>query len=801
MIVQNEVTMLDAALAYAQAGFRVFPAHGIQNGACTCGGAKGCSPGKHPIGRLVPRGVLDASDDPHVVTRWWSQVPDANIGIATGKNSKLVVLDVDGPIGEETLATLASKHGLLPQTWQAKTGKGRHLYFCYPESVAKVKSVARKKLALDVRADGGYVIAPPSRHASGQRYIFDADSTDEPADCPAWVIKYANLRIDRAAAIGKSVKAETAPSAYSAEEEARLRSALASIPADERDTWRNMGAALHWLGWGEKGFAIWTDWSRTCADKYAETDQEQTWKSFDRRYDGPLITTATIFYIARLRGWKDAARQQNFHTDLGNARRFVKWHGKNIRFIPEWRKWIVWNGCNWDIDNDGAAMRLAKETVEAMYEEASQLPSNAQRDALLKHAIRSQAEARLKAIVSLAESEGSVVLAAHKLDADSWLLGVQNGVVDLKTGQFRPARQEDLITKRAGVAFDAAVKCPEWLKFLDTVTGGDADLQSYLQRVMGYTLTGSVREEVMFVLYGTGSNGKSTFRETVHSLLGDYALAADAGLLIERKTPGGASPELARLKGRRLVSINETSENDHLNEARVKFITSQDKITARSLYQDFFDYDPSHKTFLMTNHKPIIRGTDIGIWRRIHLLPFTVTIPADKVEKDFRERRLMPELPGILNWALAGLAAYREQGLNPPVTVLASTQEYRADMDIVGQWIAERCEQEPNASVPTSLAYNNYVQWAEEEVGWILKKLTFRRHLSDRGFGAVKGAHGQRAIRGLRLKTTGAAAFTAARVGEPSEVDEAISLLAQPNGTELHRPCMSRVTEPPGASQ
>src|SRR5262249_32629976 len=161
---------------------------------------------------------------------------------------------------------------------------------------------------------------------------------------------------------------------------------------------------------------------------------------------------------------------------------------------------------------------------------------------------------------------------------------------------------------------------------LHTVTGGDADLQSYLQRAVGYMLTGSVREEVLFVLYGTGNNGKSTFRETMHSLLGDYALAADAGLLIERKTPGGATPELARLKGRHLVSIHETSEKDHMNEARVKFVPSQDKITARNLYQDFFDFDPSHKAFLTTNHKPIIRGTDIGIWRRIHLLPFTVAI-------------------------------------------------------------------------------------------------------------------------------------------------------------------------------
>jgi putative DNA primase/helicase len=468
--------------------------------------------------------------------------------------------------------------------------------------------------------------------------------------------------------------------------------------------------------------------------------------------------------------------ETDFHTDLGNARRFVSRHGKDIRFIPEWNKWIVWNGSRWEIDDDGAAMRLAKETVEAMYSEALSLANEQDRTALLKHAIKAQAEARLKAMVSLAESEAPVVLPANKLDADPWVIGVQNGAVELKTGKFRLGRREDLITKRANVVFDPT-QCPNWLKFLDTVTGGDVSLQSYIQRVVGYTLTGSAREEVMFVLYGTGNNGKSTFRETVHSFVGDYALAADAGLLIERKTPGGATPELARLKGRRLVSINETSENDHLNEARVKFITSQDKITARNLYQGFFDFDPSHKTFLTTNHKPIIRGTDSGIWRRIHLLPFTVAIPPEKVEKDFRERRLMPELSGILNWALMGLAAYLKEGLNPPETVLASTKEYREDMDVVGQWIAERCERDPHASVPTSHAYNDYSQWADDEVGWQLKKLTFRRHLTDRGFTAVKGAQGRRMIGGLRLKSISPTTQTAADVGEQTVVDDTLEEL------------------------
>ena len=327
----------------------------------------------------------------------------------------------------------------------------------------------------------------------------------------------------------------------------------------------------------------------------------------------------------------------------------------------------------------------------------------------------------MRAAVALAESEGNIVAAAHKLDADPWLLGAQNGVIELNTGKFRSAGPEDLITKRAKVTFDPHAKCPNWKKFIDTITGGDVDLQSYIQRAVGYLLTGSVREEVMFVLYGTGRNGKSTFRETLHTLMGDYALAADAGLLTERKRAGGATEEIARLKGRRLVAVNETEENDHLNEARVKFITSQDTITARNLYGHLFDFFPTHKTLLTTNHKPIVRGTDEGIWRRVQLIPFTVTIDKNQLEKDFREKRLVPELSGVLNWMLDGLAAYQKQGSNPPVSVTGSTKEYREDMDVVGQWIAERCDVLPTASVATNEAYDDYFRWASDEVGWHLR--------------------------------------------------------------------------------
>ena len=774
-----ELNMGEAAASYAEAGFAVFPVHTIRDNKCTCGEANGCAPAKHPVGSLARRGVLDATADALTIKSLWKQMPDANIGIATGKSSNLVVLDIDGEVGEATLAGIEKQPGPLPPTRQVKTGKGRHLYFRRPKDVEKIKSVARQKLGLDVRADGGYVLGAPSLHASGQRYAVINNAAI--ADCPTWVVDYANEKIGHRLSGGRAqqiisldafrgrrpaetfrslnphednladgIKENIGPRPYSPAEEGRLRSALACLPPNEREQWRDVGFALHSLGWGNKGYEIWTDWSRGCPEKYDEADQQKTWESFNRPYDGARITVATIIYKARQLGWTPAS---DFHTDLGNTRRLVNRHGENIRYIPEWGQWLIWRNGRWEIDANGAIMRLAEETVEAMFSEATGLAAGGDRDALLKHAIRSQAEPRLKAMASLAKSEASVVVAAKMLDADPWLFGVQNGVIELKSGTFRPARREDLITKRANVAFDPNAQCPEWRKFLDMVMGGDRSLQEYLQRVSGYMLTGIVSEEVMFVLYGTGNNGKSTYRETLHALFGDYALAADAGLLTERKKAGGATEEIARLKGRRFVAVNETAENDHLNEARVKFITSQDTITARNLYGHLFDFFPSHKTSLTTNHKPIVRGTDEGIWRRVQLIPFLITILKNAVEKDFRERRLMPEFPGILNWALAGLAAYLKQGLDPPHSVLASTQDYRNDMDVVGQWIAERCELDVNATVATAVAFADYSLWAEEEVGWTLKKLTFRRHLADRGYGAKKGSGGQRMIQGLRLKT------------------------------------------------
>jgi P4 family phage/plasmid primase-like protien len=560
---------------------------------------------------------------------------------------------------------------------------------------------------------------------------------------------------------------EATPPPYSLHEAARLASALACLKGAARDydAWWQYGLAIHRIGWGDNGFTIWDRWSQT-AENYDAAACAQKWASFaTAKVPANPKTIASIYHDAQRAGWTppvlaataigpqpnnpnviDIAKLAR--TDLGNARRLVARHGGDLRYVHPWARWFIWDGQRWVGDADGAIVRLAKSTVEAIHGQALALTEEGERMALLKHAVASQSEARLRAMVSLAESEPQVIATPQEFDADPWMLGVLNGVVDLRTSVFRPATKSDMITMRVGVAYDANARCPNWLAFLHVITAGDVELIAYLKRLSGYVLTGSAQEEILGVLYGSGRNGKSTWRETLHAVLGDYAIAADAGLLVERKQSGGATPEIMRLKGRRLVSINETAENDKLNEARVKFLTSGDTLTARSLYAGFVDFKPSHKTLLTTNHKPVIRGSDEGIWRRVHLIPFTVKIEGGRA--DYREKFLMPEAAGILNWMLEGCAAYLKEGLAPPKAVLAATAAYREEMDYVRRWLDEQCIVDPASAALASLAYQDFKMWCESEVGWSLNIQRWRRVLGEIGFEATK-VRGQRLIKGFKL--------------------------------------------------
>jgi putative DNA primase/helicase len=449
-------------------------------------------------------------------------------------------------------------------------------------------------------------------------------------------------------------------------------------------------------------------------------------------------------------------------SDLGNARRLVRTHGRDLHFVPG-VGWIVWEDDHWRVDVSGAAiMRRAKDAVEKIHAEAQLINDEDRRKKMRQHALNSESAARLRAMIELAQTEASVELAANLIDADPMLLGVRNGVVDLRTGKFRETRRDDYVTKIAGTAFDAGARCPGWDAFLKKFL--DDDVIAYLKRAAGYALTGLTGEEVLFVLWGSGYNGKSTFRETLFALFGDYAMGADATLLMTSRGNESATPDLARLQGKRLVTVNETGKKDVLNEAKVKFITGHDVITARHLYQNPFDFTPTHKSFLTTNNKPIIKGTDEGIWRRIHLVAFERTIKKDEKDVNFREKVLLPELAGILNWALEGCAEYLRDGLKPPDAVTTATREYRDDMDLIGQWIEKACERGADKKETTTNLYRDYEAWSKREVGFAISSIAFGRELSGRGF-ENKKVSGQRGFHGLGLKGD----FSTEQEGSPTD--------------------------------
>jgi putative DNA primase/helicase len=419
-------------------------------------------------------------------------------------------------------------------------------------------------------------------------------------------------------------------------------------------------------------------------------------------------------------------------TELGNAHRLIHRHGANIRYVHPFKAWFIWDGTFWRRDDDGESMRRAEGTIESLFDEASLITDDATRQAFRKFALKSQSHAQIRAMVQLAQHSSYVVVSPDALDADPMLLGVPNGTVDLATREFREGEREDYITMQAGVAFDRSAQCPNWIAFQEKIADGNVALIAYKQRLFGLLLTGQM-VEILFILHGCGQNGKSTEIETINGILGDYAHSADAQVLLSQKDRGGATPEIVAIKGKRAVFINETAESDRLNEARVKYLCGNDTMSGRNLFEGIINFQPTHKTLLRTNHKPEIRGTDLGIWRRIHYVPYLVTITdGEKVER-FRQERLEPERAGILNWMLDGLKDYLVGGLRPPPIVVAATKEYRNEMDTVGQWIAVMCEPSLiGAKLFLKTLFESYKKWADDEVGWTVSKKKFAEILRER---------------------------------------------------------------------
>lgn len=442
-------------------------------------------------------------------------------------------------------------------------------------------------------------------------------------------------------------------------------------------------------------------------------------------------------------------------TDVGNAERFAAQHGANVRYCYEWGSWLAWDGRRWIVDRTGEIARLAKRTALSIYQEAANATDKREREDLAKWAVTSERRERLNAMTSLAQSEQPIPVKVETLDAEPWLLNCENGTLDLRTGELREHRREDYLTKLCPIEYptEPGIDPELWHGFLDRIFSGKAELIGFVRRLSGMALVGQVVEHVLPIFYGTGANGKSVFLETVCNLLGsDYAMAAPHGFLIASKSDKHPT-EVADLHGMRLVAANETDEGCRLSEALVKQLTGGDQLRARRMRQDFWGFTPSHTVILTTNHKPTVRGTDNGIWRRIRLVPFTVTIPDEEQDGELK-KKLEGEWPAILRWIVSGCVEWQREGLQAPDEVLAATNSYRADMDVLGEFLKECCIEGAGCHARASELYKAYSAWAEARGEHVASQTKFGLRLSDRKF--EKG-HDQRncvVYKGLGLLKT-----------------------------------------------
>jgi putative DNA primase/helicase len=425
-------------------------------------------------------------------------------------------------------------------------------------------------------------------------------------------------------------------------------------------------------------------------------------------------------------------------TDLGNSRVLVRLNEGDIRYCHAFKAWFIWTGTYWRRDDNGEVMRRAAGAVQFMLSSAIALDhEDPQRGPRIGWALASERRQRLSDMKALAQDDERAVLDYRLLDADPLLIGVLNGVVDLRTGEFRESRREDFITKRANVNYEPDAKCPNWLKFQEKISGAHPGLIDYKQRAFGLTLSGEV-PEILWICHGSGSNGKTTELETISDILGDYAHASDASILIAEKNQGGATPEIVALKDKRAVFVNETGQNDWLNEARVKYISATDTMSGRNLFEGIVNWKPTHKPFLRTNHRPKVKGTDLGIWRRIHYVPYTLTISRSDAILNFKETCLIPEKAGIFNWMLGGWLAYLNSGrkLNPPQCVQEANESYQKDSDITGRWIDSAIKPAPGAKVSLKQLHDAYVLWFRGEIGekGYIAIQTLANRLEDKGY-------------------------------------------------------------------
>lgn len=714
----NEV--LAAALSYAARGWYVFPIWSAMDGTCTCPAAKTCSsPGKHPRG--CKNGLKDASIEAPVIERWYQEFPDAGVAIVCGAKSGIVVVDCDPRHGgEESIDALEAKFGKFPHTVTVLTGGGgSHRFYKHPGVYLKsgANRYGPQFPGVDQKAEGSYVVGAPSRHVSGKQYIFEASSepdTTPLADLPQWIVDM--TRGDAPASVGEIMPGDGDGFVHVGTQESTMVSFAGVLRA------RGLTAA----------------------------EMLPMMRSYNDARFRPVVAEKDLRRMANSIAKKPAGpvNHETFRgTDMWNAARLVEENRDDIKYCATLKQWFFWNGVTWATDGSEAFLDRASQTmVNGLWDAVRDMPETDKegkpmRAKFFAHVNRSSNAAKLRDMIQVARSDERIQVAVEEFDSDRMILNCRNGILDLATGQLRPHDRDSMVTMCARPEYDPDAKAPVWEAFLERVMGGDLEMISFLQRAIGYSITGSVSEECFLVMYGSGANGKSKFIGALTYCLGDYAKAFPVEVILKKKFDQN-DYQMAELRGVRFAPTSESNEDRELDEAKVKKATGGDQIQARKIYGHPFTFDPHFTIWVATNKRPSIRATDEAMWRRVRLLPFEVTIPEGERNLQLEEQ-LQEEAAGILAWAVRGALEWGKVGLAAPEKVRAATKTYRDEEDDAGLFLEAQCAQGAALQCAMSALYAAYEEFSEEP----MTQRAFGARMREKGFVAGKAMIGGKQVR------------------------------------------------------
>ena len=690
--------LLAFAMDYAGRGWLVFPL-----------------PPRAKIPSAGSQGFKDASRDLEQIRKWWTESPNANIGLACNI-SQILAVDVDedeekNHHGIEDWNKIVKQYHIDDNTWTNITGRGgMHILYKVPVNI-KIKPP--KNLlnceSIDLKWNG-YIILPPSVHPNGKKYEWEVSHRPDETNIKHLPDVLLNL-------FNNPHKIKT-QKLYEENPE--------DITIGRRDNYFNSLSGYWW---------------RTGIVNDPESFAAKC-EAYNQRMPDPFTPKELEKVIES--GLKYQRDKNYLLTDLSNAERIKDQYGSSLRYCYKTERWHIWDGCVWLADEKGQMHDFAQKLVrDIMHEQIETNPGE------FKKVLPLQSHTRIKAMIE--ESKPMLSCLPQDFEKDPMLLNCQNGIIDLTNGNLLPHDPDLMLSKLAPVNYDPNAKCPLWDSFIDEIMLGKNDLIKFLQRMAGLSLTGRMDEQYFFILYGEGNNGKTTFVECMRDVLGTYSIAMPAEGITIKKFGMDNKHQMARLPGIRLATVSETEKGEQLAESLIKQFTGGGEINAEMKYGHPFSFRPVAKIWIETNFKPVIRGRDKAIWRRVILVPFSFHVEEFLKDKELRSK-LSKELPGILNWAIQGCLDLQQHGLEPPEKVLDAVEEYKAESDVLGDFINEHFIIDDGGTTRFSEARQLYVDWCKANNEEARSSTWLGKALSERFEKVNVGHNNERGYKGIRVK-------------------------------------------------